>query len=196
MAEHESADEAAADDYEWDPAYAARAIAELREQLAAANERAQSAEAEAVRNRRLNHDLALSAMLLLKRTTAERDKARARLAELGDREVVWLTQDDEGNVGVWLDPDHAREQIISDRFAETRGAYEWVNDVDRTSELLLRDDETTGLKLWMAIVADADAAAAAHSATQTDELQFDTPTPGTKLEGAQRGAQEPRDGAR
>lgn len=69
--------------------------------------------------------------------------------------IMWLTQDDEGNVGVWCDPDNAREQIISDRFAETPGAYEWVNDPDRTHEVLLRDDEMTGVTLWMACVADA-----------------------------------------
>jgi hypothetical protein len=71
-------------------------------------------------------------------------------------EVMWLTQDDEGNIGVWLNPDHARDQIIGGWSAETSGDYEWVNDVDRTRELLLRDGEPAGVELWMACVADAE----------------------------------------
>lgn len=88
----------------------------------------------------------------------ERERLVARIAELEAHpwiEVVWLTADGEGNFGVWNDPDRARRQIASDRAAETPGTYEWVNDADRTRELLLRDDEPTGLALWMALVADA-----------------------------------------
>jgi hypothetical protein len=71
-------------------------------------------------------------------------------------EVVWLTTDGEGNFGVWNDPDRARRQLVHDWTAETPGSYEWVNDADRTRELLLRDGEPTGLTLRMALVADAD----------------------------------------
>jgi hypothetical protein len=82
--------------------------------------------------------------------TAERDRLAARVVELEAHpqiEVVWLTTDDEGNHGVWLDPDRARQQLAHDRAAETPGVYEWVNDADRTRELLLRDGEPTGLTL-------------------------------------------------
>lgn len=85
MAEHESAaNKATPDDYEWDPAYAARAIAALREQLAAANERALEAETNATRYRKLNHDLARGTMRQMEKLSQERDEARARLAEHGD----------------------------------------------------------------------------------------------------------------
>lgn len=70
-------------------------------------------------------------------------------------EVVWLTKDDEGNFGVWRDPDNARQQIIQGWSAETPGDYEWVNDPDGAHEVLLRDSETAGVMLWMALVADA-----------------------------------------
>lgn len=77
------------------------------------------------------------------------------------REVVWLTEDDEGNCGIWYDPDNARRQIAQDRAAEIPGVYEWVNDPDRTHELLLRDEEPIGLTLRMMLVADAPAEQAA-----------------------------------
>lgn len=81
-------------------------------------------------------------------------------AEQQHLEAVWLTRDDEGNFGVWRNPDNARQQTAQDRAAEVPGVYEWVNDADGMRELLLCDDEPTGLTLCMALVADAESVTA------------------------------------
>ena len=100
----------------------------------------------------------------------EREQLAARFAELEAHpwiEVVWLTADKEGNYGVWNDPDHAREQLASGYTAASPGTYEWVTDADWTHELLLRDGEPTGLRLWMAHVADAARAETGSGEPQT-----------------------------
>jgi hypothetical protein len=95
----------------------------------------------------------------MREAETERDRLTARVAELEAHPwivAVWLSADDEGNFGAWSNPDHARKQLAHDWAAETPGAYEWVNDADRTCELLLRDGEPTGLTLRMALVADTN----------------------------------------
>lgn len=96
-------------------------------------------------------------VVALQRLGRERDAAlKARDGNVrAVVEAVWLTEDDGGKLGVWRDPGNARQQIIQDWGAETPGDYEWVNDTDSTHEMLLCNGETTGVTLWMALVADA-----------------------------------------
>lgn len=121
---------------------------QLREQLAAATQRAATAEADAVQNRKLRHDLALSAMLLVKRTTTERDDARARLAELGEATVEWT---------VPLDGENGSP--LPEKLARRMAAERWIPLMTRTA---YREPP------WRPAEEAADATAAAPSATQTD----------------------------
>jgi hypothetical protein len=143
---------------------------QLREQLAAANERAETAEKRASTLTAVR-DLAASAV---KRYHWQRDEAQARLAELGEAETQQRI------VGV-----NGTSHPTTERDLENRDL--WVPGVRL-------EERQVYATPWRDAKA-ADATAAAHSATQTDELEFDAPAHGTKLEGAQRGAQGPQEAA-
>jgi transcriptional regulator with XRE-family HTH domain len=153
------------------PVGAGADVAELRAELAAANERADKAEAEAGQHLGVNLGLLGGRDAAVKRARkaeAERDEARARLAGLY---VEWGVRFPNNQIEPCESETDAREWAAPDGpsgfglTAVCREASNW------------RDAET------------ADATRTALRATETSELQFEASAPATKLGGAQRGAQ-------